>query len=236
MDSLNLVRPLLSFAVLAAVKLASLVFFRHRVRWIGEVPDRPWADLRLIVALNHTSLFEPIYAGAVPWSFLWDLARRGVVPAADKTMDRPFVGRFLRILARAVVSITREPDHTWEAVLRRISADSVVVIFPEGRMKRADGLDSQGQPMTVRGGVADILHTLEGGRMLIAYLEGLHHVQVPGQRFPNLFKTIGIAFELVDIAEYRRENLARVGEEDFKRCVRADLERRRDEYCVPPSR
>jgi hypothetical protein len=36
----------------------------------------------------------------------------------------------------------------------------MVLMAPEGRMKRADGLDAHGQPMTVRGGIADILEVV----------------------------------------------------------------------------
>ena len=93
------------------------------------------------------------------------------------------VGRFFRILAANVVSITRERDHTWRDVLATIDPDSMVLILPEGRMKRLNGLDSNGQPMTVRGGIADILETIERGPMLVAYSGGLHHVQAPGERF-----------------------------------------------------
>ena len=46
-------------------------------------------------------------------------------------------------------------------------------------MKRANGMDLEGMPMTIRGGVADLLMAIPGGRMLIAYSGGLHHVQVP---------------------------------------------------------
>ena len=43
--------------------------------------------------------------------------------------------------------------------MNQIDEDAVVIILPEGRMKRATGLDKKGMPMTVRGGVADILPT-----------------------------------------------------------------------------
>ena len=56
-------------------------------------------------------------------------------------------------------------------------------------MKRRNGLDSQGQPMTVRGGIADILEAIPSGPMLIAYSGGLHHVQAPGETLPAVFRT-----------------------------------------------
>jgi hypothetical protein len=116
-------------------------------------------------------------------------------------------------------------------VLDRIDPDAMVVIAPEGRMKRANGLDSEGRPMTVRGGIADILQAVGSGRMLLAYSGGLHHVQIPGQFLPRPFKTIRVRLETVDIEAYCRSLKETPGSEDFKRAVRADLERRRDLYC-----
>ncbi len=223
-------RALAVFLVLVAVKLVSRVFYRQDMRFVGDVPSDPWRRIRVVAFLNHTSLYEPIFAGGAPLGFLWRLARHGVVPAAQKTIDRPVVGLLFRFVARNVVSITRERDHTWAEVLSRIDPGSMVVILPEGRMKRRSGLDSQGQPMTVRGGIADILAAIPEGRMLIAYSGGLHHVQAPGERIPRLFKTVRMRLELVEIADYRR-SLAPRG--DFKEAVKEDLERRRDHYCAP---
>jgi len=100
-------------------------------------------------------------------------------------------------------------------------------------MKRATGLDSEGRTMSVRGGIADILDSVGEGRMLIAYSGGLHHVQVPGQRFPRLFQTIRMRLEVVEIGEYRRAMMERGGgtPEGSKAAVIADLEHRRDTFC-----
>jgi hypothetical protein len=88
--------------------------------------------------------------------------------------------------------------------------------------------------MTVRGGIADILETMGEGRMLLAYSGGLHHVQVPGQRFPRLFKTIRMNLEVMDIGTYRDARMAEAGNpRGFKRAVVDDLERRRDTHCPP---
>ena len=106
----------------------------------------------------------------------------------------------------------------------------MVVIAPEGRMKRRDGLDADGSPMTVRGGVADLLEHLKGGRMLIAYSGGLHHVQAPGQRLPRLFKTLRMRVQSLDISTYSRMIAISAGE-PFKQAVIADLQIRRDQYC-----
>jgi hypothetical protein len=224
-------RSYIVFLVLLALKAVSRLFYRLDVKWIGDVPPDPWRRVRLAAILNHTSLYEALFAGGCPNYFLWRLARHGVVPVAQKTADRALVGRFYGMVAARVVPITRERDETWSDVLRQIDPDAMVIILPEGRMKRANGLDSEGKPMTVRGGIADILETMGEGRMLIAYSGGLHHVQVPGERFPRLFKTIRLRLEIVDMAAYRAARLEEGGAKGFRRAVVRDLERRRDLYC-----
>jgi hypothetical protein len=224
-------RAYLVFLVLLVVKVLSRIFYRIEMRWIGDVPPDPWRHVRLVAMLNHTSLYEALFAGGCPNHFLWRIARHGVIPIARKTSDRALVGRFYGLVAARVISITRERDETWSEVLRQIDPDAMVVILPEGRMKRANGLDSEGKPMTVRGGIADILETFGEGRMLIAYSGGLHHVQAPGERYPRLFKTIRMRLEVVDIAAYRNALLEEAGAKGFRRAVVRDLERRRDLYC-----
>lgn len=226
-------RSYVVFLVLLAVKLFSRIFYRLEVQRIGEVPPEPWRHIRLTAILNHTSLYEALFTGACPNHFLWRLARHGVVPIAEKTAKRAVVGRFYGLVAARVISITRERDETWSQVLRQIDPDAMVMLLPEGRMKRASGLDAQGKPMTVRGGVADILEASSDGRMLIAYSGGLHHVHTPGERLPRLFKTIRLALEVVDIAEYRAARLAEGGAKGFRRAVVNDLEARRDLICPP---
>ena len=224
-------RDLVVFSLLSVVKVASLLFYRIEMRFIGEVPEDPWRRIRLVAFLNHTSLYEALLAGACPNHFLWRIARHGVVPIAQKTSERAVVGRFYGLVAARVISITRERDETWSEVLRQIDPDAMVLILPEGRMKRANGLDSQGKPMTVRGGIADILETMGEGRFLIAYSGGLHHVQTPGEKAPRLFKTIRLRLEVVDIGAYRAARLEDGGPKGFRRAVVNDLERRRDEVC-----
>lgn len=218
------------FSLLYSLKTLSRIFYRHDWAFVGDVPDHPWRRLRLVVFLNHTSLFEPIFIGVPPANFLWRLAAHGVVPAADKTTDRPLVGMIFRFIAHQVIPITRQRDDTWAQVLSTIEPNSMVVIAPEGRMKRATGFDLQGNPMTVRGGVADILQSLKAGRMLIAYSGGLHHVQVPGH-IPNVFEKVRLRGEVLEISEYIAEMLKEGGAEQFKRNVIKDLERRRGLYC-----
>ncbi len=214
--------------VLRLLKLFSRVFYRFEFDWMNEVPAPPWEDLRIVTVMNHTSLYEWLFSGALPDHFLQRIATRGHVPVADITISRPIYGRFLRFLAPHMIAITREPDHTWQAVIDRLAPDSMVIIFPEGRMKRANGLDKHGRPMSARGGIADVLEAVPSGRMLIAYSGGLHHVQAPGQILPRPFKTIRMALEFVDIEEYRSQMQASAGEEGFRHAVRTDLDARRD--------
>jgi 1-acyl-sn-glycerol-3-phosphate acyltransferase len=226
------VQNLIRTTLVLFLKLVSRIFYSFDVRWIGDVPEDPWSDLRILAFLNHTSLYEWLFAGSAPNALLRRVATRGHIPVADITISRPLYGRFLKLLAPKFLSITREPDHTWQAVLDTIDEDSMVIIFPEGRMKRANGLDKHGNPMTVRGGIADLLRAVPRGKMLIAYSGGLHHVQVPGQKFPRLFKNLRIGFQFHDIETYRDHIHAVSGESSFKRAVKADLEARRDQHCV----
>jgi hypothetical protein len=225
-------RDYLVFLLLLLLKGVSRLFYRLDVQWIGDAPPDRWRHHRLVAILNHTSLYEALFAGACPASFLWRLAHHGVLPLAQKTADRAVVGRFYSTVAKRVIPITRQRDESWKEVLRQIDPDAMVIILPEGRMKRANGLDSEGKPMTVRGGIADILETIGDGRMLLAYSGGLHHVQIPGERWPRLFKTIRLRLELIDIAEYRDRLMQEAGDpRGFKRAVVNDLERRRDLLC-----
>ncbi len=228
-----MLRDLFVFSLLATLKAFTWVFYRIRMEFINDPPADPWRHLRLVAILNHTSLFEPLYAGGSPFHFLWRLARHGVIPVAKKTTDRAVVGKFFRLIAKNVVPVTRARDESWKQVLNQIDPDAMVGIMPEGRMKRATGLDSEGRPMSVRGGIADILEAIGEGRMLLAYSAGLHHVQIPGQRFPRLFQTLRMRLEVVDIGTYRRQMMERGGgtPDGFKAAVIADLEHRRDTLC-----
>jgi hypothetical protein len=226
-------RSVFVFGLLLACKAFSRLFFWHDLGWVGAPPHR-FRGHRVAIILHHTSLWEFLWAGSVPASFLWQMARHGVAPVADTTLQRPGVGTFYKMVARHVVPISRERDHTWRQVLATINDPlSLIVLLPEGRMMRTNGLDKSGKPMTVRGGIADILGSLDEGRLLIAYSRGLHHVQAPGERIPRLFRRISMRFESIDIPGYRDELLARVGERGFKRALIEDLENRRDQHCFP---
>ncbi len=228
-----MLRSILSYLLLLSIKVVSKVFYRHTVEWVGEVPSDLWEKIRVVSILNHTSLYEPLLVGAAPNALLWKIARWGVLPVAAKTMRRK-VGLFFRMIAHNVVVVTRKKDATWKAVMDRIDSRAVVCILPEGRMMRPNGLDANGQPMTVRGGIADILDAVGEGYMLIVYSGGLHHIQAPGELLPRLFKPIDVTLEAVDIAAYRRRLLDEYGADGFKRAVIKDLERRRDLCCPTP--
>jgi Acyltransferase len=230
------VRTLVVFLFLSFLRTVAAILWPLDLGWVSPPESKkPWAGVRVVALLNHTSLFEWLFVGAMPLSALWRLAAHGVVPAAEKTLKRPWVGRFFKTVAAHVVSITRERDHTWRTVLARIDdPKSTILLAPEGRMKRRNGLDSNGQPMSVRGGIADILEAIPEGGLIIAYSGGLHHVQAPGERLPRPFRTIRMRLERLEIERYRSERLDEAGgTTQFKRAVVADLDRRRDLYCPP---
>ena len=108
-------RSILVYLLLTTVKWLSRFFWRFRGEWIGIPPDGDWSKVKLLVILNHTSLYEPILAGYAPDALLWRFARHGVLPVAEKTMRRR-IGLFFNFLARHVVEVTRQRDHTWENI------------------------------------------------------------------------------------------------------------------------
>lgn len=213
------------------VKILSLLFYRTHAEWVGEKSADPWAhDVRLFAFLNHTSLFEPLFVSAVPFHFIWWGAPRFVAPGADKTLQRPLVGRFFKLLAPKLHSITRRRDKTWDSFLGVIVPDSLVAILPEGRMLRRTGLDKDGARMSVRGGIADILEKMDDGGMLLAYSGGLHHVQAPGEWNIRLFRKIRICFERTSVERYKEEIRKKAGTDSFKNTVIKDLEARLRKY------
>ncbi len=196
-------RRILAFFILCFVKIFSLLFYRGKFHWLTPIPANPWQDIRLMVFLNHTSLYEPLFSQSVPFHYLWHLAGHFNIPGADITLKRPIVGRFWKLMVPNIASISRKKDVTWDNYLCSISITDVVMIAPEGRMKRPNGLDKFGDPMNVRGGVADIIMSMNQGKMLLCLSGGLHHVQAPGQHLPRLFKTIRMNFALLDIPTYK---------------------------------
>jgi hypothetical protein len=215
-----------NFIALASIKLFARLFYRIENTWLHKHKDDPWGGVKLIALLNHTSLFEPLYLGAAPWRMLWRIAGRIIAPGASVTMDRPIAGWLLTYIAPKMVPISRERDETWDNFLNAIDPHSIVMIAPEGRMMRPDGLDKDGNPMSVRGGVADILEMLPAGEMVLIYSGGLHHVQVPGGGFPKLFKRIRMQCEKLNIQDYVREMKSNLNI-PFKKAVISDLEARK---------
>ncbi len=219
------------YAMLRLIKGISSMLYRFDIGWVHPPPADPWRRLRLVAFLNHTSLYEPLFVGGFPNAFIRRIAFQGLMPVADKATRRPLMGFFFRMVAKNVVPITRKNDHTWGQVLAEMQPDSMVIIMPEGRMMRANGLDKNGRPMTVRGGIADIVQSIPQGRMLLAYSAGLHHVQTPGQRIPKIFKTLCMRLETVELAAYRSQLMEHGGPDGFKKAVVRDLEARRNRYC-----
>ena len=227
-----MIKAVITFVLLVAVKTAARIFFKLKNEWIDGEPDNYALNTRIVAILNHTSLYEPLIAGYAQYRLLWKFARHGVLPVAEKTMKRR-IGMFFRLLVRHPIVVTRQRDSTWDSVLNRVDSRAIVIILPEGRMKRADGLDSEGREMTIRGGITDILEVLPDGRMLLVYSGGLHHIQVPGELLPTPFKTLRCRMEMIDIPSFKEELKRDYPELSFRKAVVVDLTRRRDEYCPP---
>lgn len=68
--------------------------------------------MQVVLILNHTSLFEFLFATVVPFGYLWRLSREMVYPAAAETLERPLIGTFLKIVA-PVAPLTRKRDDSW---------------------------------------------------------------------------------------------------------------------------
>ncbi len=225
-----MIKAVITFAVLVAVRTTARVFFKLENEWIDGEPENYALNTRIVAILNHTSLYEPLIAGYAQYKLLWKFARHGVLPVAEKTMKRR-IGLFFKLLVRHPIVVTRQRDKTWYNVLNKVDSKAITIILPEGRMKRANGLDAEGREMTVRGGIADILDALPDGRMLMVYSGGLHHIQVPGELLPTPFKTLRCRMEMIDIPSYKEEIKRDYPELSFRKAVVVDLTRRRDEYC-----
>lgn len=97
-------------------------------------------------------------------------------------------------------------------------------------MKRPGGLDKFGKKMTVKGGVADILESLNEGGMILCLSGGLHHVQTPGQLLPRLFKTISMNLVYIDIKEYK-EKFQALSPRERKMAITQDLQVHLEKDC-----
>ena len=223
-------RKIIGFGILSVVKTISHLFYRGTFNWITPTPKNPWANARLMVLLNHTSLYEPLYVQALSFPFLWNLASRMNVPGADVTLNRPIVGKLWKLMMPNISSVTRKRDHSWSNYLNSIKPDSIIMIAPEGRIKRAGGKDKNGRPMTVQGGVADILENLSDGGMILCLSGGLHHIQTPGQTLPRLFKPIRMNLAYIDIKEYK-EKFQDLSPRERKLKITQDLQTRLENDC-----
>ena len=238
-------RPYFVFTFLVVLKGLARLFYRFETSWVGEEPPPsgdPWSSIRVAAVLHHTSLFDLLFIAALPARMLWQLARRAVAPGADITLERPILGRLTRLFVHRMIPISRKRDATWDKMLDAIGQDALVLLAPEGRMMRRGGLDKNGQPMTVRGGIADILEAVESlpepNRLLLFYSQGVHHIQAPGERFPRLFKTFAANLDSVAIPGYLADR-RRESEQDgisMRQSIIRDLEMRRDRHCPVPYR
>ena len=228
---IKIIRRFLTLFILLFVKGFSQVFYRFEGKFIGD-QDPDWTELKLIMLINHTSLYEPLFLGVAPFNLLWVGSSRFLVPGADKTLNRPIVGWFFKNLVPRMISISRKRDDTWDYFLSQMKGDDIILIAPEGRMKRTTGLDLSGNEMSMRAGVSDILTKLDEGKVGFIYSGGLHHVQVPGQLFPKLFKTLSVNIEVCDIKTYKKSLTSFLEEgQTFKKAVVLDLEKRKEENC-----
>jgi hypothetical protein len=223
-------RKIISFSILSSVKILSHLFFRGKFNWITPAPNKPWSHAKLMVFLNHTSLYEPLFIQHLSFSFLWQLVGRVNIPGADITLNRPIVGRFWKMMLPNISSVTRKKDNSWSNYLNSIKPDSMILIAPEGRMKRPGGLDKFGKPMNVKGGVADILENINDGAMILCISGGLHHIQTPGQVFPRLFKTIHMNLAYFDIKEYK-EQFQLLSQRERKMKITQDLQVHLENNC-----
>ena len=233
---------IIRFLLLLAVKGFGRTFYRFSVDWVGESQNADLRDIRkqlrdtkVLTLLNHTSLFEPIYLSLFPNRMLWKMAKKTVVPIADVNFDKPFIGTVLKALAPKAVRLTRRRDKSWTSFMEQVHEESLIAIAPEGRMKRLNGLDKNGEPMTVKGGIADVIRNFEKGRMLMLYSGGLHHIYPPGKRIPRVFKKISVRMEFCGIPDYK-DRIGEISPFEFTKEVIRDLEQRRDLYCPLPPR
>lgn len=221
-------RNTISLIILLFIKITSNIFYKFEVKWLSS-GNHDWNKIRIISFLNHTSLFEPLFIGILPYSFIFKLSKHLIAPGASKTLERPLVGYFWKLMGPGIVSITRKKDKSWREFRERIHDDSIIVIAPEGRMKRKNGLDLDGKKMSVKSGICDILEIEEAGDILFTYSGGLHHVQAPGEKIPRIFKRIKVNLEQISIAEYKKRFDGEGVE--WKRNVLKDIQSKLENNC-----
>lgn len=221
-----MIKDQIRYASLAGLKMAGYVVYPSRLEWISREP-KAWSDVSLILILNHTSLFEFVYGVSLPFSFLKELSKRLIIPVADSTMNSPLGNFVFSNLAPKTIQLTRRRDQSWQHFLDSIDSNDICIFMPEGRMKRLDGLDKSGKPMTVKTGVVDLLEKYRGKKMVMVYSSGLHHILAPGQRIPKIFQPIFAKMELLKVDSY----LEMFSGDDLYEAIPKDLEERRNKYC-----
>lgn len=224
-------RRFFAFLILASVKTVARLFFEEKFTWEPSRDRIRFEDARLVILLNHTSLFEPLFLSGFTYSFLWKMAGKLNVPIASVTLDRPIVGLLFKLMLPKVASITRKKDETWETYLQSIEKNDLVMIAPEGRMKRTTGLDKHGKKMHVQGGVADIIDRMEEGNVLICLSGGLHHIQAPGELLPKFFRQIRMHVVQIPIREFKAR--FSVNPRERKIQIVQDLQHRLETQCPP---
>jgi len=125
----TLLRTLMVFSMLTALKYVSRIFFRYDISWVGDVPPDPWGRLRLVAF----STIPPLRAGLPrrrPQQFRLALAAHGVVRGGEDNRTAACRDHFQ---VRAIMS---SPSHA--SATTRVSGveprrpKSMVVIAPEG--------------------------------------------------------------------------------------------------------
>ena len=66
-----MIKSIITFALLIAVRTAAKVFFKLENEWIGGEPENYAKGTRVIALLNHPCLYEPLVAGYAPLNLLW---------------------------------------------------------------------------------------------------------------------------------------------------------------------
>lgn len=222
-----------SFCLIFVIKHLAMLLFRFKFKWLSPMKRKDWSEVKLIVLLNHTSLFEPVFLRAAPNHFIWRLAKHFTIPGADKTWQRPMVGRFFKLLLPGAISISRTRDESWDKFMHEALNNAIVGILPEGRMRRRNGLDTKNRPMSIKYGVADIIAQLEGGKILFVYSGGLHQIQAPGEKKVRLFRTVRAKFEVVDLDDYKARLVAQK-DLDFADAVVSDFSQRQTLHTPSP--
>jgi 1-acyl-sn-glycerol-3-phosphate acyltransferase len=197
-------RRFFAFFVLASIKTLVRIFYTSEFTWNPKREEIDFDQVRLMVLLNHTSLYEPLFLSELPYAFLWRIADKIYLPIADVTLKRPVVGFFFKLMLPRVFPITRKSDDSWQNYLSSIRVDDLIIIAAEGRMKRPNGLDKNGKKMSIRAGVADIIDRLGPGTILICHSGGLHHIQKPGQLVPRVFQPIRMHVTALDCVQYKK--------------------------------